>query len=80
LVKYGSAEWLRSILANPGDDRHYGEKTQMPAYENRLSETELDLLVRWIVRDYHPTEIDLPAVRPPAGVQVDAVEQSPAEK
>ena len=59
LVNYGSAEWLKSFISNPGADRHYGSKNKMPAYEGKLTERELDLLVRWLTGDYAPTELDL---------------------
>jgi ubiquinol-cytochrome c reductase cytochrome b subunit len=48
---YGSAEWLREFLKNPGHDRFYGKKNdRMPAFgeSSRLSAKELDLLIRWL--------------------------------
>lgn len=57
LVNYGSKEWLKSFISNPGAAKHYGEKNQMPAYEGKLAKRELDLLVRWMTRDYAPTKL-----------------------
>jgi ubiquinol-cytochrome c reductase cytochrome b subunit len=55
---YGSSDWLKGFISNPGADRFYGEKNQMPAYEGKLTEHELDMLVRWMTGDYAPTELD----------------------
>lgn len=62
LVGYGSKDWLKSFIANPGADRHYGDRNQMPRYNQSLSETDMNLLVDWMVKDYHATEITLPEV------------------
>lgn len=53
LTGYASAEWLRSFISNPGAEEHYGDNNLMPAYAEKLSEKELDLLVRWMVGDYY---------------------------
>jgi len=52
-----SAKWLKSFISNPARTQFYGVKNRMPAYADRLSDRELDLLVRWLVRDYFPTRI-----------------------
>jgi ubiquinol-cytochrome c reductase cytochrome b subunit len=57
IAEYGSANWLKDFIANPGSSRHYGEKNSMPAFKSRMTERELDLLVRWMTHDYHPTQI-----------------------
>ena len=57
LSGYGSQAWLLDFLKNPGSNQHYGPKNQMPAYESRLTETESKLLVRWLIKDFHQTEI-----------------------
>ncbi len=59
LVDYGSALWLKSFISDPGSDRHYGSKNKMPAYEGKLTERELDLVVRWLTGDYAPTHLEL---------------------
>lgn len=58
LVNYGSQEWLKDFISNPGADRHYGSKNRMPVYEDTLSEHQIEMLVRWMTRDYAPTELD----------------------
>lgn len=46
---YGSREWLKGLIRNPGDKKYYGKKNIMPAFDaSRLSERDLDLLVNWI--------------------------------
>ena len=58
LSGYGSAAWLKNFISNPGAAQHYAGKNQMPAYENRMTSQEMDLLVRWLVRDYLPTAVE----------------------
>jgi len=58
IAKYGSAMWLKSFISNPGSPQHYGDKNQMPTFEGRLSEDDLELLVRWMVKDYPPNEVE----------------------
>ncbi|MCA9070972.1 MAG: c-type cytochrome, partial [Planctomycetaceae bacterium] len=58
LTGYGSAKWLRQFIDNPGADEFYGEKNQMPAYHGKLSEHEMDMLVRWMTGDYFPTKLN----------------------
>lgn len=46
---YGSRQWLKDFIRNPGDKRFYGKKNIMPAFDDsRLSERDLDLLVHWM--------------------------------
>jgi len=53
MAKYASAAWLKDFIRNPGAARHYGAKNRMPAYSpQQLSESELDLLVRWMTKAY----------------------------
>ncbi len=52
LTGYAGADWLREFLKNPGHAQFYGEHNAMPAFGDRLSEKEMDLLVRWMVGDY----------------------------
>ncbi|MFN0199153.1 MAG: cytochrome b N-terminal domain-containing protein [Planctomycetaceae bacterium] len=53
LTGYASAAWLKSFISNPAADEHYGASNAMPAFEDKLSEAELNLLVRWMVGDYY---------------------------
>lgn len=63
ISKYGSAEWLADFISNPGSEQHYGAKNRMPAYADKLTADELDLLVRWMTGDYYPTEVaDYPTI------------------
>ena len=52
LTNYGGDRWLREFLNNPGHEKFYGSNNTMPAFGERLTEKELDLLVRWMVGDY----------------------------
>jgi ubiquinol-cytochrome c reductase cytochrome b subunit len=58
MAKYGSQAWLKDFIRNPGAGRHYGAKNRMPAYSpQQLSETDLELLVRWMTKDYPATAV-----------------------
>ena len=57
LAAYASDPWLRDFIRNPGHEQHYGEKNRMPSYANKLTDQELDLLVRWLTGNYLPTEV-----------------------
>ncbi len=58
LTEYASAAWLKDFIRNPAGKAHYGYKSghnAMPAFDDRqLTERELNLLVRWMMGDYHP--------------------------
>lgn len=58
LAKYGSAAWLKDFISNPGSEQHYAGKNRMPAYADKMTRKELDLLVRWMVGDYYPTKVE----------------------
>ena len=57
LAGYLSHEWLVDFLADPGAPQHYGDQNQMPAYRDRLTRDEIDLLARWLRGDYVPREV-----------------------
>ncbi len=80
LSTYGSATWLKAFLGDPGTEQFYGLKNHMPAYGDRLTEDELDLLVRWMLRDYGtPTEVhDYPS-RKEELAKALAAQAAPAE-
>jgi ubiquinol-cytochrome c reductase cytochrome b subunit len=59
ITDYGSAKWLKSFILNPGAEEFYGDKNRMPSYAGKLSDHELDMLVRWMTGDYAPTQLDL---------------------
>jgi ubiquinol-cytochrome c reductase cytochrome b subunit len=52
LTGYGGSRWLKEFLQNPGHEKFYGTNNVMPAFGERMTEKELDLLVRWMVGDY----------------------------
>jgi ubiquinol-cytochrome c reductase cytochrome b subunit len=56
LNQYGSQAWLQAFLRDPGHAQFYGERNRMPAFESRLSASELDLLVRFLSGDYPATQ------------------------
>ena len=58
ITRIYSANWLRDFLSHPARSQHYGAKNRMPEFASRLSQQDLDLLVRWMVKDYFPTKID----------------------
>ena len=59
LNEYGSAKWLKAFIRNAGSPQFYGDQNKMPEYpETKLSERELDLLVRWMTGDYADTEVE----------------------
>ncbi len=50
LTGYGSAKWIRQMIIDP--DTHYGETNLMPALGEKMTEQEMDLLVKWMMGDY----------------------------
>ena len=57
IAEYLSSAWLRAFIADPGTDQFYGAKNHMPAYAEKLTEHEMNMLVRWLAGDYPATEI-----------------------
>jgi len=60
LTGYASEAWLRDFLLNPGAERHYGENNAMPSYEGRMSEKDLEILLRWMRHRWYEPERDNP--------------------
>ncbi len=58
LAGYGSFEWLMDFISNPGSNQHYGVMNRMPGFGNRMTKKELELLVKWFVKDYYPTSVN----------------------
>ncbi len=58
LTEYGSAKWLKLFITDPGSDLFYVDKNRMPAYKDKMTPRELDLLVRWMVKDYFSTNVE----------------------
>ena len=58
LAQYGSSAWLKDFIRHPDSARHYGAKDRMPSYSpQQLSDVDLNLLVRWLIRDYTATAV-----------------------
>jgi ubiquinol-cytochrome c reductase cytochrome b subunit len=58
MAKYGSAAWLKDFIRNPAAARHYGAKNQMTASTpEKMTDQDLDLLVRWMTGDYSPSTV-----------------------
>ncbi len=57
IAEYLSANWLRAFIEDPGTSQFYGDRNHMPAYADKLTEHELQLLVAWLTHDYLPTAI-----------------------
>ena len=57
IAEYLSSDWLKAFIADPGTEQFYGDRNHMPAYAEKLTEEELDLLVRWFTGDFMKTEI-----------------------
>ena len=53
---YGKA-WLKDFINNPSRGQHYKQRNQMPGFHSRLNAHDLDMLVRWMLKDYVPTKI-----------------------
>jgi ubiquinol-cytochrome c reductase cytochrome b subunit len=49
LSGYGSAQWLREFIGNPGDKRFYSSHNAMPAFAGSLTEREINLIVDWLL-------------------------------
>jgi ubiquinol-cytochrome c reductase cytochrome b subunit len=58
LTGYAGADWLTRFIQNPGHEDFYGDNNAMPGFERRMTDRDLDLLVRWMVGDYHPAPTD----------------------
>ena len=54
---YASYAWLKAFIDNPGTEQFYGENNCMPAFADKLSSSDMDLLVRWMIGDYAATEV-----------------------
>jgi ubiquinol-cytochrome c reductase cytochrome b subunit len=60
LAEYMSKKWLKAFIRDPS--KFYGDKNQMPAYNHdALNDRDLDLLVRWMTRDYETEVHDYPS-------------------
>jgi ubiquinol-cytochrome c reductase cytochrome b subunit len=49
LTGYASEKWLRDFIKNPADKRFYGKRNAMPAFDGKLTDLEIQMLVDWIL-------------------------------
>ena len=59
LTGYAGYDWLKEFIKNPAHGDFYGENNLMPAFETKLTEEQIELLVRWMVGDYIPTHLTI---------------------
>ncbi len=61
---YGSYAWLAAFVHDPGTPQFYGDKNRMPSFADRLTEKQMDLLVRYFIDDYLPSHaVEYPSRR-----------------
>ncbi len=59
LTEYASPKWLKAFISDPDSQEHYGSTTNaMPSFESQLSPHELEMLVRWMTKDYYRSPKD----------------------
>lgn len=79
LFAYGSHSWLVRMIRNPGDPTLYeylDEADRMPAFEDQLSDGDLDTLIRYLKGDYLSPET--PSVAESSRPEPAPVPRSPA--
>ncbi len=67
LSGYASRAWLMAFISDPGHERFYGKKNDMPAFGKKkiLDEKSMGLLVDWLRGDwYEPGKSDAPTTMP----------------
>jgi len=75
LTGYASRQWLIDFISNPGHERFYGKKNEMPAFglKKILDEKSIAMLVDWLRGDwYEPGQ--------PAAAPTTAPTSAPATK
>ncbi len=66
LAHYGSKAWLRSLLANPSDEKYFGKVPQCGGMarwrkNTKLTDKELDDIADWFEKFVMTVPVDLPA-------------------
>lgn len=51
LTGYAGKEWLKKFIGDPA--AHYGGNNTMPAFQDQLSEKDMEMLVRYLTGDYY---------------------------
>jgi ubiquinol-cytochrome c reductase cytochrome b subunit len=46
---YGSPEWIRGMLVAPDSAERYGKKSNMPSFDEKLTDRDVDMLIDWLV-------------------------------
>src|SRR5262249_54561405 len=52
LTDYGSVEWLKAFIRNPGDKRFYGSRNAMPVFADQLSDDDITLVAEWLLHQW----------------------------
>lgn len=50
MTGYGGTEWVRAMLRDP--ETHYGDPNAMPPFQTQLTETQIDMIARWLSGAY----------------------------
>lgn len=56
LTGYGSVEWLREFIRDPGQKRFYASHNAMPGFVDQLTEQELGFVVDWLLHRWPELE------------------------
>ncbi|MFZ5832156.1 MAG: cytochrome b N-terminal domain-containing protein [Planctomycetota bacterium] len=66
LTGYGSLQWTEAIVANPADERFYGDRNdRMPIYQDVLTPEQITLVSKFLRREwFEPDTGDAPAAEP----------------
>ena len=51
---YGSVEWIAAQIRNAASEHLYGEEAEMPAFEEKLTEVQIQVLARWLAGESDP--------------------------
>lgn len=65
LTGYGSEKWLTSFINDPGAKEHYGKRNRMPGFEKRMTPQEVQMLVKWMNKNWYMPK-DAPVAAPVA--------------
>jgi len=76
LTGYASRQWLIDFLHDPGHERFYGKKNEMPAFGKKkiLDEKSIALIADWLRGDWY--EPNQPAAPPPPPATMPATTQA----
>ena len=68
LTAYASRTWLIDFLHDPGHERFYGKKNEMPAFGKKkiLDEKSIAMLADWLRGEWYEPNQPTPAPPPPA--------------